>query len=89
MLLTLSFFPSKNFFLHLSNLKRIHFAPKLCKKKKKNIYIYICIGRRARSRAKDHRTSFPDPKIEKQYRVGAHSSDYVSFMRNTGCAVQN
>ena len=52
------FFLQKFFFLHLSNLKRIHFAPKLCKKKK---YIYICIGRRARSRATDHRTSFPDP----------------------------
>ena len=55
---------------------------------KKNIYVYIYIGHRTRSRAKDHRTSFPDSQIEKQYRVGAHSSDYVNFMRNTGCAVQ-
>ena len=63
MLLTLSFFSFKKIFFTLFQFKEDTFCTKIMQKKQKKQkkYIYICIGRRARSRAKDHRTSFPDP----------------------------
>ena len=47
------------------------------------------IGRRARSRAKDHLTSSPGLKNNAVFSkcARAHSPDYGIFMRNTGCAV--
>ena len=49
-------------------------------------------GHRARSRAKDHRTSLLGPLFEDNTVFSecahAYSSDYVILMRSTGCTVQ-